>query len=207
MRLNTTTKKIGHSMCGVFLLGFGFFASVTGVFCYSGLVRGFFATVGVGVFLRQWKGFWLRQGGFFASVVVFCDGNRGLLHRRRSTAERGLVRGFFATVGVGVFLRQWKGFWLRQGGFFASVVVFCDGNPGLLHWRRSTAERGLVRGFFATVGVGVFLRQWKGFWLWQGGFFASVVVFCDGNRGLLHWRRSTAERSIKKTSSWATVKQ
>ena len=91
------------------LEGFGFFASVTGVFCYSGLVRGFFATVGVGGFLRQcwggflrqWKGFWLRQGGFFASVVVFCDGNRGLLHRRRFRAEGGLVRGFFATVGVG----------------------------------------------------------------------------------------------------------
>ena len=150
--------------------GFGFFASVTGVFCYSGLVRRFFATVGVGGFLRQcwggflrqWKGFWLRQGRFFASVVVFCDGNRGLLHRRRSTAERGLVRGFFATVGVGGFLRQcWEGF----------------------------------------------LRQWKGFWLREGGFLASVVVFCDGNRGLLRRRRSTAERSIKKTSSWATVKQ
>ena len=114
-------------------MGFGFFASVTGVFCYSGLVRGFFATVGVGVFLRQcwggflrqWKGFWLRQGGFFASVVVFCDGNRGLLHRRTSTAERGLVRVFFATAGVGGFLRQcwegflrqWKGSWLRQRGF------------------------------------------------------------------------------------------
>ena len=141
------------------LKGFGFFASVTGVFCYSGLVRGFFATVGVGGFLRQcW-------GGFFATVervVVFCDGNRGLLHRRRSTAERGLVRWFFATVGVGGFLRQcWEGF----------------------------------------------LRQWKGFWLRQGGFFASVVVFCDGSRGLLRRRRSTAERSIKKTSSWATVKQ
>ena len=82
------------------ILGFGFFASVTGVFCYSGLVRGFFATVGVGGFLRQccdgflrqWKGFWLRQGGFFASVVVFCDGKRGLLRRRRSTAERSIKK-------------------------------------------------------------------------------------------------------------------
>ena len=80
--------------------GFGFFASVTGVFCYSGLVRGFFATVGVGGFLRQcwggflrqWKGFWLRQRGFFASVVVFCDGNRGLLRRRRLTAERSIKK-------------------------------------------------------------------------------------------------------------------
>ena len=39
----------------------------------------------------------------------------------------------------------------------------------------------------------------------KGVFFASVVVFCDGNQGLLHRHRSTAERSIKKTSSWATV--
>ena len=80
--------------------GFGFFASVTGVFCYGGLVGGFFATVGVGVFLRQcwggflrqWKGFWLRQGGLFASVGVFCDGNRGLLHRHRSAAERSIKK-------------------------------------------------------------------------------------------------------------------
>ena len=128
LSFNLYEGRLGEGM-----LGFGFFASVTGFFCHSGLVRGFFATVGVGGFLRQcwggflrqWKGFWLRQGGFFASVVVFCDGNRGLLHRRRSTAERGLVRGFFATVGVGGFLRQcwegflrqWKGFWLRQGFF------------------------------------------------------------------------------------------
>ena len=81
-------------------VGFGFFASVTGVFCYGGLVGGFFATVGVGGFLRQcwggflrqWKGFWLRQGGLFASVGVFCDGNRGLLHRHRSAAERSIKK-------------------------------------------------------------------------------------------------------------------
>ena len=96
------------------------FASVTGVFCYSGLVRGFFATVGVGGFLRQcwggflrqWKGFWLRQGGFFASVVVFCDGNQGLLHRHRFTAERRIKKtSSWATfcVGNGFFLLQWVG--------------------------------------------------------------------------------------------------
>ena len=81
-------------------MGFGFFASVTGVFCYGGLVGGFFATVGVGGclrqcwggFLRQWKGFWLRQGGLFESVGVFCDGNRGLLHRHRSAAERSIKK-------------------------------------------------------------------------------------------------------------------
>ena len=80
--------------------GFGFFASVTGVFCYGGLVGGFFATVSVGGFLRQcwggflrqWKGFWLRQGGLFASVGVFCDGNRGLLDRHRSAAERSIKK-------------------------------------------------------------------------------------------------------------------
>ena len=88
-----------HSLL-VALTGFGFFAPVTGFFCYSGLVRGFFATVVVGVFLRQcwggflrqWKGFWLRQGVFFASVVVFRDGNQGLLHRHRSTAERSIKK-------------------------------------------------------------------------------------------------------------------
>ena len=82
------------------LRGFGFFASVTRVFCDGGLVGGFFATVGVGGFLRQcrggflrqWKGFWLRQGGLFASVGVFCDGNRGLLHRHRSAAERSIKK-------------------------------------------------------------------------------------------------------------------
>ena len=47
----------------------------------------------------------------------------------------------------------------------------------------------------------------EGFLATAREFFASVVVFWDGNRGLLRRRRSTAERSIKKTSSWATVKQ
>ena len=83
--------------------GFGFFASVRGVFYYGGLVGWFFATVGVGCFLRQcwggflrqWKGFWLRQGGLFASVVVFCEGNRGLLHRHRSAAERSIKKAIF----------------------------------------------------------------------------------------------------------------
>ena len=73
-------------------MGFGFFASVTGFFCYGGLVGGFFATVGVGFFLRQWKGFWLRQGRLFPSVGVFCDGSRGLLHRHRSAAERSIKK-------------------------------------------------------------------------------------------------------------------
>ena len=34
-----------------------------------------------------------------------------------------MLGGFFATV---------EGFWLRQGRFFASVVVFCDGNQGFV---------------------------------------------------------------------------
>ena len=157
-----------------------------------------------------------KPSGKEPGLRVFCVGNRGFLLQWVGSGVfcDGWCWGFFATV-LGGFLRQWKGFWLRQRGVFASVVVFCDGNRGLLHRRRSTAERGLVRGFFATVGVGGFLRQcwegflrqWKGFWLRQEGFLASVVVFCDGNRGLLRRRRSTAERSIKKTSSWATVKQ
>ena len=79
--------------------------------------------------------------------------------------------------------------------------VFCVGNGGFL-------RRWVGWGFFATVGVGVFLRQcrvgflrqWQGFWLRQGGLFASVGVFCDGNRGLLHRHRSAAERSIKKAN-------
>ena len=102
-----------------------------------------------------------------------------------------MVRGFFATVGVGVFLRQcWGGVFATvegflataKGVFFASVVVFCDGNRGLLHRRRSTAERGLVRGFFATVGVGGFLRQ-----CWRNRFFATVEGFlATAKRGFLH---------------------
>ena len=96
------TKCISWDPSGqrVQIQGFGFFASVTGFFCYGGLVEGFFATVGVGGFLRQcwggflrqWKGFWLRQGRLFASVGVFCDGNRGLLHRHTSAAERGIKK-------------------------------------------------------------------------------------------------------------------
>ena len=111
----------------------------------------------------------------------------------------------------GGFLRQWKGFWLGQRGFFASVVVFCDGNRSLLHRRTSTAERGLVEGFLRRSVLGVFCDSAGKVFCDSGrvlgygkGFFASVVVFWEGNRGLL---RRTAERSIKKTSSWATVKQ
>ena len=124
--------------------GFGFFASVTGVFCYSGLVSGFFATVGVGGFLRQcwggflrqWKGFWLRQGfffcirgekgfGFFASVTVFF-------------CYSGFVRGFFATVGVGGFLRQCWGVFFCDNG-----RVFGYGKGGFLHlwWFSATVTK------------------------------------------------------------------
>ena len=53
--------------------------------------------------------------------------------------------------------------------------------------------------------LGFFFATVEGFLATARGFFASVVVFCDGNQGLLHRHRSTAERSIKKTSSWATV--
>ena len=82
-----------------FIQGLRVFFVGNGFFCDGGLVGGFFATVGVGGFLRQcrggflrqWKGFWLRQGGLFASVGVFCDGNRGLLHRHRSGASRRLI--------------------------------------------------------------------------------------------------------------------
>ena len=135
-----------HQIEAIYRTGFGFFASVTGVFCYSGLVRGFFATVGVGGFLRQcwggflrqWKGFWLRQGGFFASVVVFCDGNRGLLHRRRSTAERGLVKGFLRRSVLGVFCDS-------AGKVFCdSGKVFGYGKGGFLHqWWFSATVTGV----------------------------------------------------------------
>ena len=88
------------------------------------MLGGFFATV---------EGFLATARVFFASVVVFCDGNRGLLHRRRSTAERGLVRGFFATVGVGGFLRQcWGGFLRQWKGFLATARVFFCISGGFL---------------------------------------------------------------------------
>ena len=56
-------------LVGALLPGLGFLATVIGVFCYSGLVRGFFATVLPGEgFLRQFHGGFLRRcrlaGGF-----------------------------------------------------------------------------------------------------------------------------------------------
>ena len=79
---------------------------------------------------------------------VFCVGNGGFL-------LRGLVGWFFATVGVGGFLRQcwggflrqWKGFWLRkegylhQWGFSATVtgVYYIGTGP-----QRSGASRRLI---------------------------------------------------------------
>ena len=104
----------------------------------------------------------------------------------KNPSETHLQSHFIAFIGLRVFCVGNGFFLLRWVGW----GVFCDGRC----W-----------GFFATV-LGFFLRQWNGFWLRQGGFFASVVVFCDGNRGLLHRHRSAAERSIKKTSSWATVR-
>ena len=62
--------------------------------------------------------------------------------------------------------------------------VFCDGR---CWW------------FFATV-LGFFFATVEGLLATAGGLFASVGVFCDGNRGLLHRHRSTAERSIKKAN-------
>ena len=63
--------------------GLGFLATVIGFFCYSGLVRGFFATVLPGEgFLQQSHGFFLQRcrlaGGFLQqsrqSHGFFCDG-------------------------------------------------------------------------------------------------------------------------------------
>ena len=132
---------------------------------------------------------WL--GGFLRRLVlgVFCDSAGGIC------CDSGRVFGY----GKGFFLHQW---WFSAtvtgvyyigarpqrsvgwlGGFLRRSVlgVFCDSAGKVF----ATVER-----FLATARV----------------FFASVVVFWDGNPGLLRRRRSTAERSIKKTSSWATVK-
>ena len=57
------------------MVGFGFFASATAVFCDGGLVGGFFATVGVGGFLDS-------AGGVFCdSGRVFGYGKEGYLHQ------------------------------------------------------------------------------------------------------------------------------
>ena len=54
--------------------GFGFFASVTGVFCYSGLVRGFLRRSVLGFFCDS-------AGGVFCdSGRVFGYGKGGFLH-------------------------------------------------------------------------------------------------------------------------------
>ena len=61
-------------------LGLGFLATVIGVFCYGGLVRGFFATVLPGEgFLRQFHGGFLQQshGGFLRR----CRLAGGFLHQ------------------------------------------------------------------------------------------------------------------------------
>ena len=50
-------------------LGFGFFATVTGVFCDGALLGGFFATVNSrGFFATVSTGFLRRLEGFFATV-------------------------------------------------------------------------------------------------------------------------------------------
>ena len=85
--------KVSLSILAFFYLekaGLGFLATVIGVFCYSGLVRGFFATVLTGEgFLRQFHGFFLRRcrlaGGFLQqSHGVFlrrCRLAGGFLHQ------------------------------------------------------------------------------------------------------------------------------
>ena len=81
---------------------------------------------------------------------------------------------------LGGFLRQWKGFWLRQGGFFASVVVFFFASvTGVFCYSR------LVRGFFCDGRCWGFLRQcWGGFCDSAGGFFATVEGFLATARGV-----------------------
>ena len=82
------------------LLGLGFLATVIGVFCYSGLVRGFFATVlPEEVFLQQcWGGFLRRcrlAGGFLQ------QSHRGFLRRCR-------LAGRFLHQSHGGFLHQFS---------------------------------------------------------------------------------------------------
>ena len=81
--------------------GLGFLATVIGVFCYSGLVRGFFATVLPGEgFLQQFWGFFLRRcqlaGGFLQ------QSHGGFLRRCR-------LAGGFLHQSHGGFLHQFSG--------------------------------------------------------------------------------------------------
>ena len=80
--------------------GLGFLATVIGVFCYSGLVRGFFATVLPGEgFLRQFHGGFLRRcrlaGGFLQ------QSHGGFLRRCR-------LAGGFLHQSHGGFLHQFS---------------------------------------------------------------------------------------------------
>ena len=82
------------------LRGLGFLATVIGVFCYSGLVRGFFATVLPGEgFLRQFHGGFLRRcrlaGGFLQ------QSHGGFLRRCR-------LAGGFLHQSHGGFLHQFS---------------------------------------------------------------------------------------------------
>ena len=85
---------------GGVLLGLGFLATVIGFFCYSGLVRGFFATVLPGEgFLRQFHGGFLRRcrlaGGFLQ------QSHGGFLRRCR-------LAGGFLHQSHGGFLHQFS---------------------------------------------------------------------------------------------------
>ena len=79
--------------------GFGFFASVTGVFCDGGLVVFFLRRSVLGVFCDSAGGVFCDSGRVFGYGKEgylhqwgFCDGNRGLLHRHRSAAERSIKK-------------------------------------------------------------------------------------------------------------------
>ena len=85
--------------------GLGFLATVIGVFCYSGLVRGFFATV------LTWGGFFATvPRGFFATVPA-C---RGFF------ATVPACRGFFASVPRRFFASV---FTSRQGNFKTTKIT------------------------------------------------------------------------------------
>ena len=85
----------------VYIWGWGFLATVIGVFCYSGLVRGFFATVlpGEGFFATVPRGVFLRRcrlaGGFLQ------QSHGGFLRRCR-------LAGGFLHQSHGGFLHQFS---------------------------------------------------------------------------------------------------
>ena len=117
--LSTCHREVPSGLCsdavafrGFNFWGLGFLATVIGVFCYSGLVRGFFATVLPGEgFLQQSHGGFLRRCRL---AGVYCNSPTGFF------ATVPACRGFFASVPRRFFAPV---FTSRQGNFKTTKIT------------------------------------------------------------------------------------